>query len=133
MVNRPSIVRLLDAVRIQNWKNDDISKEEFVVNAFRSISCGLNQTGSDEVARKMFNEVGIRDGACIRVEGDKISKIPPESPIPNVVATELLLQNAESLLLWLRSPHSNGIAIIGPDGSGKSTLLKHSIRSLYSA
>ena len=133
VVPRSNLTGLPDAIRHQNWTNEKMSREEFVINAYRSMSCGMSQRGATKLAEKLFDALGLSPSTCVRVD-ESGSVVPVEmvSPLEGIVPTTSLLTQAQALLLWMNSPSCSGVALLGGDGTGKSTLVRHCAKSMYS-
>ena len=131
LVSRSALTRVLDAVRHQKWSNE-LSREEFIINGYRSLACGLSQSGSSRLAEKIFDKIGLPPSTCVRVEEGSVVPVPAVSPLEGIVPITSLLAQSEALLLWLNSPLCAGVALLGGDGAGKSTLVRHCAKSMYS-
>ena len=127
---RSKLLRLLDAVRLQHW-NECLTKEAFVVNGYRSLCCGLSGYGRQKLAERMFKEIGLSSDLCIKIDNEG-NVVPIQPSDSEIVQTQSLLANAESVTHWLKTD-SNGVAIIGNDGCGKRLLLKHCLDQISSA
>ena len=103
---RPKVIRLLDSVAAQNWR-EGLTREEFVIRAFRNLSSGLTGHGRQKLAEKVFKEIGLSGDQCIRVNDDgNILKVTARQS--NVVQTASLLANSEFILQWIKNDRCKG-------------------------
>ncbi|CBY08725.1 unnamed protein product [Oikopleura dioica] len=119
---RSKLIRLLDGVRYQDWR--DVTKEKFVIAGFKNISSGLSVAGRQKLAEKVYKEIGLAADLTMTVDASGNLQAPSASHDGEIIATKSLLANSESLKHWISSG-VRGVSLLGNDGCGKSLLVKY--------